>query len=259
MVAARANVVPDAGNWLQALAASKWQLAQLATYIFLAVSAVRYTGGVYAWMTENRLEQPAFTVVKQLGDGVEVRKYEAYNVAEATLKSSFKEATSSGFRLCAGYLFGKNQQRARGLLPFGRRQTPPDDAVGEKMEMTAPVRQTLAPRGARSVKVSFVMSRKRALSSLPLPRDTQVKLRAVPAHYAAFKRFNGRPPSSEVIAKKEAIVRKAIDETAGAVRASPNAETLVYGYHDPFLVPNLLRRNEVGVKVEGPALPPLRS
>ena len=28
-------------------------------------------------------------------------------------------------------------------------------------------------------------------------------------------------------------------------------ETLVYGYHDPFMTPNFLRRNEVGVYVDG--------
>ena len=28
-------------------------------------------------------------------------------------------------------------------------------------------------------------------------------------------------------------------------------EVLVYGYHDPFITPNLLRRNEVGVVVTG--------
>ena len=27
-------------------------------------------------------------------------------------------------------------------------------------------------------------------------------------------------------------------------------ETLVYGYHDPFVTPNFLRRNEVGVRVQ---------
>jgi hypothetical protein len=31
----------------------------------------------------------------------------------------------------------------------------------------------------------------------------------------------------------------------------PNDETLVYGYHDPFITPNFLRRNEVALVVEG--------
>ncbi|KAJ1618938.1 SOUL hem-binding protein [Pavlovales sp. CCMP2436] len=122
------------------------------------------------------------------------------------------------------------------------------------MEMTAPVRQSVAPRGRREVKVSFLMSKKRTLGSLPVPRDAKVKLRSVPAHFAAFKRFNGPPPTDAVVAKKEAVVLKALAETGGvaAVRPVAGGETLVYGYHDPFLVPSLLRRNEVGVMVEGP-------
>lgn len=230
-------------------------LPKLATWLFLAFAAVRYTGGLYAWVTENRLEQPAYTVVRRLQNGVEVRRYEPYNVAEATMKASYKEATTNGFRLCAGYLFGKNTPRKSGGGLFLRRpDATPGNAPGEKMEMTAPVRQKLLPaRGARTVKVSFVMSKKRTLGSLPIPRDAKVQLRVVPAHYAAFVRFNGPPPSDATIAKKEAVVREALAASGGAVRAAPSAETLVYGYHDPFLVPNLLRRNEVGVQVGAPA------
>ncbi|KAG8460009.1 hypothetical protein KFE25_011058 [Diacronema lutheri] len=226
---------------------SRWGLLpKAASWLLVAFFAIRYTGGLYAWVTENRLEQPAYTVVRRLGHGVELRRYEAYNVAEATMKASLKEAASGGFRLCAGYLFGKNVPRERaGFL----RPPPPEDVPGETMDMTAPVRQALAPsRGARTVKVSFVMSRKRPLGSLPVPRSAKVHLRTVPAHYAALVRFSGPPPTDDVVAKQEAVVRKAIEATGGAVRPV-GKETLVLGYHDPFLVPNLLRRNEVGLMV----------
>lgn len=279
-----------ASRFLSSLAASKWTflLPKIATWIFVALAAIRYSGGLYAFVTENRLEQPSYRVVARLADGVEVRHYEPYNVAggrfcpaslsfpsvatvfcgqvrsifaygqrvlpiplpvltcaEATIKASFKDATSNGFRLCAAYLFGKNSPRASSGFFF--RKPLPDNVAGEKMEMTAPVRQKLLPN--KRVKVSFVMPRKRTLGSLPIPRDSKVQLRAVPAHYAAFKRFNGPPPSDATVAKKEAIVRKALAASGGAIRPVPGTETLVYGFHDPFLVPNLLRRNEVGLAV----------
>ena len=38
-------------------------------------------------------------------------------------------------------------------------------------------------------------------------------------------------------------------EKAGSRVKSAGGDVLVYGYHDPFITPNLLRRNEVGVMV----------
>jgi hypothetical protein len=225
--------------------------AQIAAYLLLAFTGLRYTGGVYAWITENRLEQPPYAVVDTLPGGVEVRRYDAITIAETTIEGSFREATSSGFRLCAGYIFGKNTPRRNaGMLAAS--------IEGEKMAMTAPVRQAVqAGSGGKKIKVSFVMSAKRPLSSLPIPRDAKVRLRTLAPHYAAFKRFNGPPPTDKTVAKMEAAVRSALESTGGKLRPRANAETIVQGFHDPFAVPNLLRRNEVGLMIEGKALRPV--
>lgn len=221
-------------------------LAQLAAYFALALTGLRYTGGVYAWLAENRLERPTYAVIETLPGGVELRRYDAITIAETTIEGTLREATSSGFRLCAGYLFGKNKpRRSAGLLA----------PAGEKMAMTAPVRQAVqSARGGKKVKVSFVMSRKRPLNSLPIPRDAKVRLRVLAPHYAAFKKFGGPPPNEKTVAKMEAAVRSALERTGGKVKPVANAETLVLGYHDPFAVPNFLRLNEVGLMIEGKAL-----
>lgn len=223
---------------------------QIAAYLVLAFTGLRYTGGVYAWITENRLEQPTYSVVETLPGGIELRRYDAITIAETTIDGTLREAASNGFRLCAGYIFGKNKPRNAGLLaPAGQ---------GEKMAMTAPVRQAVqSGRGGKKVKVSFVMSRSRPLNSLPIPRDAKVRLRTLAPHYAAFKKFSGPPPSDEKVAKMEADVRAALERTGGKIRPLANAETLVLGYHDPFAVPNFLRRNEVGLMIEGKSLRPL--
>jgi hypothetical protein len=101
------------------------------------------------------------------------------------------------------------------------------------------------------------MSAKRPLSLLPIPRDAKVRLRTLAPHYAAFKRFNGPPPTDKTVAKMEAAVRSALESTGGKLRPRANAETIVQGFHDPFAVPNLLRRNEVGLMIEGKALRPV--
>ena len=40
----------------------------------------------------------------------------------------------------------------------------------------------------------------------------------------------------------------------GGKRARDGGETLVYGYHDPVITPNLLRKNEVAVMVDESSL-----
>lgn len=165
-------------------------------------------------------------------------------MAEITFKrpDTMKAGTAKGFRGVAGYIFGKN--RARG------RQAAALSEPSEKMAMTAPVRTTLkadeAVAAIDELKVSFVMARDRELSSLPVPLESDVKLRTVPPHRMACRSFSGPPPSQERIAKLRAVVEGEV-EKGGLKRASD--EVLVYGYHDPFITPNLLRRNEVGVMV----------
>ena len=71
--------------------------------------------------------------------------------------------------------------------------------------------------------------------------------RTLPAHVAAFTRFAGAPPSEARVMRRRARVLGALAREG--VRPLSESETLVYGYHDPFITPRLLRRNEVGVRV----------
>ncbi len=125
------------------------------------------------------------------------------------------------------------------------------------MAMTSPVRTSVkhtAPGDAalQEVKLSFVMASNYTLKNLPAPEDGDVKLRTVPAHYMAVVAFSGKPPDDTTVQKKRALV---VNEIAGAsaaigVTVRSDSETLVYGYHDPFITPSFLRKNEVGVMVD---------
>ena len=213
-------MLPQVARWVCALAGSLWSL--------------RLGLGVYAFHVTNQLERPGYTVVRQLSGGVELRAYPEYVVAEAAYRKppSFKAATTSGFRACASFIFGGNR-----------------GARARKMAMTAPVRVEM--RGdvsePRDVRVSFVMASNETLRSLPIPNNAAVKLLRVPAHVAAFTRFAGAPPSEARVMRRRARVLGALAREG--VRPLSESETLVYGYHDPFITPNLLRRNEVAVMV----------
>ena len=213
-------------------------LGRVVVSIASALLAVRYSLGLYAWRLSEALEKPRYETLAQLPAGVELRRYEPYVVAEATIPGQgMKKATSTGFRACAGYIFGgRNRVGSRFAMKSGSRS----------MAMTAPVR--MEGVGTETTKVSFVMSKNETLRSLPTPTDAIVSLRQVPGHTAAFVRFSGPPPSEAKIARARSRVEAALE--ASGYAPQKNAPTLTYGYHDPFATPNILRRNEVGVYVE---------
>lgn len=81
----------------------------------LTVVTLRYGAGLYAWKVANALEKPSYTIIKCLTNGVELRRYEPYLIAETEVaKEGFRESTGDGFRSCAGYIFGKNKARNGG-------------------------------------------------------------------------------------------------------------------------------------------------
>uniref|UniRef100_A0A7S2UFQ2 Uncharacterized protein n=1 Tax=Attheya septentrionalis TaxID=420275 RepID=A0A7S2UFQ2_9STRA len=113
------------------------------------------------------------------------------------------------------------------------------------MAMTAPVRVN---GGTGKTKVSFVIGSKYNLQSAPRPLDRNIRLRNVPSHHLAVRKFSGPPPSDDRVK----LERKRIDSSLSdsGIRPVTDKETLVYGYHDPVVTPNFLRRNEVAVMVD---------
>mmetsp|Transcript_29697 Transcript_29697/g.54523 ORF Transcript_29697/g.54523 Transcript_29697/m.54523 type:complete len:248 (+) Transcript_29697:101-844(+) len=228
--------------------------------LFLTLAAslltLRFGAGLVAWKAANNLEKPNYAVVKSLpasssptyrgsGNNVEVRKYEPYLIAETTVdESSMREAGGAGFGKCAGYIFGKNRPRTKGG---------DDDVDGEKMAMTSPVRSSGKMSGRNEkTKVSFVIGSKYDLKSAPEPLDGSVTVKTVKGHYLAATSFAGPPPSDERIREeRETIVRTLRRE---GIRVKDEEETIVYGYHDPVITPNFLRKNEVAVMVDGSSL-----
>lgn len=230
-----------------------------------ALGSLRFGTGIYFWRVTEALERPSYTVVEKLSNGVEIRQYEPYLIAETTVDGvGLREPARDGFRACAGYIFGKNKPRSKSW--FSTREVEP-----EKMSMTAPVRVSgkvppnlknkkgelisggdSSSSAAKKTRVSFVIGNKYSLKTVPKPVDGNVKVRQVPAHTLAVRTFSGPPPKDERVQKEREMIEGALAE-AGRDVPSADDETLVYGYHDPFITPNFLRRNEVALVVEGAA------
>ena len=115
------------------------------------------------------------------------------------------------------------------------------------MAMTAPVRTAT---GESSTRVSFVLGKAYTRSTAPRPLDSAVKVRDVAEHYIAARTFSGPPPSEQRVARERERIEAALEANGlTPVTRGDDGETLVYGYHDPFITPNFLRRNEVCVRV----------
>ena len=213
---------------------------RVAVGIFAALGTLRFGTGIYFWRVTEALERPTYTVIEKLDNGVEIRRYDPYLIAETIVDGvGFKEPTSDGFRACAGYIFGKNKPRSSSWF-----STPQQEP--EKMAMTAPVRVSggASSKSGDSItmkktKVSFVIGTKYSLKTAPAPLDNSVQVRQVPAHTLAVRTFSGPPPKDSRVEKERAKIEAALAKAGRAV-PGPNEETLVYGYHDPFITPNFL-------------------
>ncbi len=205
------------------------------------LASLRLGTGVFAGNATTRLERPTYSVLRRLPGGVEIRRYEPYLIAETSQAGGQREGTKKGFRAVAGYIFGKNKPKTRMWLSSAASS---DDA-GTKMAMTAPVRTT---SDGDDTRVSFVLGSDYTLASAPVPLDRSVKVKKVGAHVLACRSFSGPPPSEARVQREADRVRDALCKAN--MRPKAAEKVLVYGYHDPFITPNILRRNEVGVFVE---------
>ncbi|MBL8380969.1 MAG: heme-binding protein [Burkholderiales bacterium] len=185
------------------------------------------------------IEEPAYTVVRQL-DGVEVRQYAPYVVAQVLVPGPADEAGSQAFPILAGYIFGKNKGERRFDMTAPVTQT----AAPVKMEMTAPVTQAPAPGG---FVVQFVLPRRVTLASAPEPLDARVELREMPGRQVAVIRYSGFWSQSNH------------DEQLGRLQAALRAAGLPWtgeptlSRYNPPITPPFLRRNEIWLNLAASA------
>jgi len=183
----------------------------------------------------NAIEEPKYAVVRQY-DGFEIREYAPYLVAEVVVPGPSEEAGNRGFRILAGYIFGKNKGERRISMTAPVAQAP----APVKIEMTTPVTQAAADGG---YVVQFTMPGEYTLETLPEPLDPQVKLKEVSGGRFAVIRYSGTWSERnyrEHLEKLERGVEAAGLRTTG----SP-----IYSRYNAPFVPWFMRRNEIWLKL----------
>ncbi|MFN7684657.1 MAG: SOUL family heme-binding protein [Oligoflexia bacterium] len=204
------------------------------------------------------IEKPVHQVLEAFkfeGAQIEIRNYQPYVVAETVVEAASLDAASNeGFKRLAGYIFGGNRRReVTGKAGPGLSSATGSgvtDGIGpektaqkaaQKLEMTAPVGAIGPISGGGKFMISFVMPSQYTLETLPVPDDSRIVLRQLPARKVAAVIFSGRwteanfKEHSELLLK--ALKSRGIDLVAGT-------ELQVARYNAPF-TPWFLRHNEI--------------
>ncbi|MGM0770273.1 MAG: SOUL family heme-binding protein [Halobacteriota archaeon] len=162
-------------------------------------------------------EQVNYTVIEELGDGVEIRQYE-----ENTFISADAGGSNSGFRILSGYIFGKNEQNT-------------------KIAMTAPV---ISRQEGNVMHMSFVLPEGYDSQNAPDPLEEGVVIHDVAPRKVVAIKFSGYVTDSK-IGSHRAILEEKISENG----LKTKGDIFLMRYNPPW-VPPLIMRNELAVEIE---------
>lgn len=193
------------------------------------------TGAVTAMATE---EAP-YAVLKT-DDIFELREYPPQILAEILVEGDLKDAGNKAFRPLFRYIAGGNKSRKKIAMtaPVSQEQK------GEKIAMTAPVSQQ---RMQGKWAVSFMMPASYTMETLPIPDDSNIKLRQVPARRVAVVRYSGVWSEEKYLLHKEKL-EKWITDNFFTVTGDP-----IWARYNPPYTLWFMRRNEILIPVTGDA------
>jgi hypothetical protein len=196
------------------------------------VSALCAAGG-----SAMATEEPKYTVTLKEGD-FELRDYPAMVAAEVSVTGDRGEASSAGFKLLAGYIFGGNTKKQSIAMT-----APVVQAAGEseKIAMTAPVLQT-GQSGSWTVR--FLMPSAYTLETLPKPNDDRVRLLPVPPSRRAVVQFSGLAREDDIVAQTALLKTFVASQNLQALGTPSLAR-----YNPPW-TPWFMRRNEIMIAVQ---------
>ena len=169
------------------------------------------------------IETPNFKLIKKEGE-FEIREYEPMIIAITKVKSEYREASSTGFRRIANYIFGGNQKQM-------------------EIKMTAPV-LTDVPNVKGMYDILFVMPSQHKFDDLPIPDDDNVELKVKELGKTAVIQFGGWATESRATHYKEKLEQ--FIETSGY---EINSDYMVAQYNSPWALPPF-RRNEIIIMIK---------
>ena len=175
---------------------------------------------LYAMKSQKDIEVYSYTLVKAYDD-FEVREYEASLFTSVKLPTNdFKEGSSKGFSVLAGYIFGGNDKE-------------------QQIAMTSPVSMSLED----SMTVMFMVPKELRKDELPLPNSKEIAFKEEPSRTVAAITFGGWSDSNKIESNKQKLI-SALDKEG----VSYTDKFFFLGYNAPYEMTN--RRNEVIVELD---------
>ena len=121
----------------------------------ISISMLFFAANILFAFENQRIETPKYNKILKSGR-FEIRDYDSMIIASTGVKASYREATYTGFRRIAKFIFGGN-------------------ADNLSIAMTAPVMTTLEEqKNYQSYEISFVMPKEFSIESLPKPLSEEV-------------------------------------------------------------------------------------
>jgi len=185
----------------------------------------------------SNVEQAPYTVIESHGS-IEIRKYPEIIVAETSVSGERNSAIEQGFRILAGYIFGKNKS-ANGAAIVSS-DGAGENTASQKIAMTAPVmQQSLDGKW----QVRFVMPKNYDIDTLPKPVDDNITIKKIIEKKYAVIRFSGTD-NDESLAQNLSELSRFI--LSNGLR--PLSEPAYAFFNPPWTLP-MFRRNEIMIEV----------
>ena len=190
-------------------------------------------------------EEPKFSIIEK-SEPFELRAYAPQLVAEVKVEGDLDTASSQGFRLIAGFIFGQNQvsEKISMTVPVGI-----ETAKSTKIAMTVPVGIEASEASKDSAKgvnqwvFSFVMPSEYTMATLPKPLNPLVTIRELPAQKRAAITFSGFYNEAKVLEKT-----RALEEWIKSKQWQATGSPQFARYNPPWSIP-FMRRNEILIPV----------
>lgn len=182
------------------------------------------------------IEEAPYKVVQASGV-FEVRDYEPHILAETLVDGTLEDAGNKAFRRLFNYISGANHTRSSIAMTAPVSQ----ESFGQKISMTVPVSQQAS---AGKWAVSFMMPASYTLTTLPVPDDSGITLRQVPARRMAAVCYSGTWSEKNYRVNKEKL-ETWIQENGFKISGEP----VWSRYNAPFTL-WFLRRNEILIPIE---------
>ena len=187
--------------------------------IIISILLLIVIAQIYLSRSTQQTEQHNYKVIKKF-DKFEIRKYDAALFSSVKLnKKGYKESSSEGFRILAGYIFGDNETK-------------------EKIAMTSPVVMELGDTS----KMMFMVPKNYNLKNLPNPKNSKIVFEKEEEKIIAAIRFDGWADDEKIEKYKTILMNELVKEKLSYIN-----KFSFLGYNPPYEVMN--RRNEIVVEL----------